>query len=235
MANFRGGTALQEVVNQHAVAALAAYADAHARWLRGVEPALFDAVLDRVEQSIGDTSAGGSSRGGSDGSGVAAGGAETGAALAAAPCPDGQTVRSKLKEQWSRPALAASAREVRAQLSTLQQEVASAKREKNVRLLVAAAQLTRTLGGVRVTMCKSAKDRTSMSVTYEQARLLHARHGVAAGDVMPVADVLRAHGVRRRNAGKNTGTERFAFNALQRSLLPVEFQPPKGTGGAKIS
>lgn len=44
-------------------------------------------------------------------------------------------------------------------------------------ILTTSSDLVARLGGGRVTCCKSAKDRTSMSVTLEQARFLRAAHG----------------------------------------------------------
>ena len=47
------------------------------------------------------------------------------------------------------------------------------KSEKNVEILPYTADFVREIGGIRLTSCKSAKDRTSMSVTWEQARFLN--------------------------------------------------------------
>lgn len=37
---------------------------------------------------------------------------------------------------------------------------------------------------------------------------------------------LRANGVRLQNCELNTGKPRYAFNALQKQLLPPELRPP---------
>ena len=39
-------------------------------------------------------------------------------------------------------------------------------------------------------------------------------------------DVTRTHGVRRKNVLKNTGSKAYAFNAIQRAMLPHVFCPP---------
>lgn len=46
-------------------------------------------------------------------------------------------------------------------------------------LYYTAAKLTRALGGVRLTSCKSAKDRTGMSVTLEEVQLAQENYGLS--------------------------------------------------------
>lgn len=107
--------------------------------------------------------------------------------------------------------------------------------QKAVEVLALAAQLTREVGGCRLTMCKSAKDRTSMSVTLEMARILEKRHGMPRRARLKVLEALRVGGVRRQNAAKNIGVPRFAFNKLQLEMLPQEYRPPPMViGGRRI-
>ncbi|GLE03125.1 hypothetical protein PINS_up012004 [Pythium insidiosum] len=114
-------------------------------------------------------------------------------------------------------------------LATIEHHVLSAAttHKKNVALLMDTADFCRELGGARVTCCKSGKDRTAMSVTLEQARLcgneLHALHG------QRLCATMRRHGVRRRNVFLNTKSTKFAFNEMQRRLLPDCYKPPAGT------
>ena len=49
-----------------------------------------------------------------------------------------------------------------------------------------------------------------------------------------MSEMFRRHGVRRENARKNVGKAKFAFNEIQRMLLPKEFQPPKSTTAGLI-
>lgn len=67
-------------------------------------------------------------------------------------------------------------------------------RTKNTTLLRRSAQLVRCLHGARMTACKSAKDRTAMSVTLEQARLLREHHALRESDVERVTNLMRRHG-----------------------------------------
>jgi hypothetical protein len=112
-------------------------------------------------------------------------------------------------------------------------DVAAARSQthKCVALIRSAEALVRALGGGRVTSCKSAKDRTSMAVTAEQAVLLVREHGMCPADAPPLADAMRSYGVRWHNMRKNVRGGTYAFNWLQRRLLPKTYRAPKGTFG----
>jgi len=103
-------------------------------------------------------------------------------------------------------------------------EIATSKlTKKNFGVLMQSSDLARKLGGCRITSCKSAKDRTSMSITHEETRLLPE---LPRSHSLQFANVLREFGVRLANCKKNTGKGAYAFNALQRKLLPLEYRPP---------
>ena len=74
-----------------------------------------------------------------------------------------------------------------------------------------------------------------MSVTLEQGRILVQRHGLPEHKKAGIVSVMRSEGVRIENALKNTGRRVFAFNALQRSLLPEEYRCPPQTSGRNVS
>ncbi|CAI5727692.1 unnamed protein product [Peronospora destructor] len=99
--------------------------------------------------------------------------------------------------------------------------------KKNVALLMDSSDFCRALGGARVTCCKSGKDRTAMSVTLEQARLLCAELQASQGATLCAN--MRLYGVRRRNVLMNTKADKFAFNEMQRKMLPDCYKPPAGT------
>ncbi|KJE97461.1 hypothetical protein CAOG_010131 [Capsaspora owczarzaki ATCC 30864] len=106
---------------------------------------------------------------------------------------------------------------------------------KNIEILVLSERLVRRLNGVRLTSCKSAKDRTSMSVTLEQYTLLHDDYGLIPSSQQQVLDVMRGRGTRIKNAEKNIGEQRYAFNRIQLLTLPKLYRPPDNTAGAAMS
>jgi hypothetical protein len=104
--------------------------------------------------------------------------------------------------------------------------------EKHVLVLYKTSALCRYMGGTVGILCKSGKDRTGMGTTLELTRVLVECFGAIDGP--EICSVLRSYGVRRMNVFANTGQTMFAFNGLQRSLLPTCYKPPAGTFNSKV-
>ncbi|KAJ3375802.1 Inositol polyphosphate 4-phosphatase type II [Allomyces arbusculus] len=83
----------------------------------------------------------------------------------------------------------------------------------------------------RATTCKSAKDRTGMAVTLEECLVLQAAHMLSPGDLEGLLTAMRACGPRRTNVRRNIGGREgaYAFHAVQWTLLPRLYRPPRYT------
>ncbi|XP_011179938.2 inositol polyphosphate-4-phosphatase type I A [Zeugodacus cucurbitae] len=102
---------------------------------------------------------------------------------------------------------------------------------KNVKILHLAEDACRLMSGLRFTSCKSAKDRTGMSVTLEQCRVLVQEFHLPAKSVPYVLSTMRSDGTRMDNVFKNIDKRKYAFNLPQVVSLPAMYRPPAGSYG----
>ena len=65
------------------------------------------------------------------------------------------------------------------------------KQSKNVQILHLSARVCRKVKGLRFTSCKSAKDRTGMSVTLEQANILVSEYDLVEHEFQSAIDCMR--------------------------------------------
>ncbi|KAA0194746.1 hypothetical protein HAZT_HAZT010001 [Hyalella azteca] len=123
----------------------------------------------------------------------------------------------------------------RQSLSELMERLSKAvqsSKSKNTETLHLAAAVTRVMGGIRFTSCKSGKDRTGMSVTLEQVNLLTTAFDLARTERHQSLQAMRSDGTRILNCKKNISVKKFAFNAMQLTMFPRDYAPPPGSYGA---
>uniref|UniRef100_A0A3Q2FFM0 phosphatidylinositol-3,4-bisphosphate 4-phosphatase n=1 Tax=Cyprinodon variegatus TaxID=28743 RepID=A0A3Q2FFM0_CYPVA len=101
-----------------------------------------------------------------------------------------KTLREKLPLECKSLCIETHA-DIKELLETLGQNVVTKKR-KNVEILWIAGTICRRLNGIRFTSCKSAKDRTSMSVTLEQCSLLRDEHQLSKDFFVRALDCMRS-------------------------------------------
>jgi len=107
----------------------------------------------------------------------------------------------------------------------------SQPKKKNANILILGEDITRRMNGGRLTSCKSAKDRTSMSSTLEECTILCQNHAVPKAQQNLILEAMRSEGVRIENVQKNVGVKKYAFNYLQVKTLPRLYRPPKNLSG----
>jgi len=124
--------------------------------------------------------------------------------------------------------------EIDKMLTSLEIAVASDK-SKNVDILTLSEDIARRVNGGRLTCCKSGKDRTGMSVTLEQARILISEHGMEPSKLHEALHLMRSMGTRMDNVEKNIGQRKYAFNKIQVYTLPKLLRPPIMNIGGSIT
>ncbi|XP_054709004.1 inositol polyphosphate-4-phosphatase type I A-like [Uloborus diversus] len=119
-------------------------------------------------------------------------------------------------------------------LDQLQNQI-YARRSKNVEIFHLSSEICKYLGGIRFTSCKSAKDRTGMSVTLEQATVLLKDFNLESKEMPRVLECMRSEGTRRENTLKNTGVRKYHFTSIQLMYMPKFYRAPHGTYGNVVS
>ncbi|CAF2334020.1 unnamed protein product [Rotaria sp. Silwood2] len=115
-------------------------------------------------------------------------------------------------------------------MKLLEQTVYSNK-PKNVDIFPLAEKICRRAYGMRVTGCKSAKDRTSMGFTLEQGQLLVNNHNIDRHDLQDILNQFRRNGTSIENALANTGAKAYAFSYIQLRTFPEYYRAQPGTYG----
>lgn len=143
--------------------------------------------------------------------------------------PDGGHLPGSIpRKAGSKDTMPSSGAEVHSLLRELDDNIRWSTQAKNVEMLQAAERVCVLLGGMRVTFCKSGKDRTGMVVTLEQSRQLGERFhcGTDQARLLRDATIMRTHGTRIEICAKNIGRRVYSINKLQAQFLPLLLRPP---------
>ncbi|UXI17127.1 Acyl-coenzyme A thioesterase 13 [Sarcoptes scabiei] len=121
---------------------------------------------------------------------------------------------------------------IRNSLKDLDEEIKKVK-AKNIRILELVGKVTKLINGTTITCCKSAKDRTSVSITLDEVRFAFETLGlnqeIHSHLFQTALDKLRTNGTRMENVFKNVGQRKYAFNYLFLLTFPAEMRPPSGS------
>lgn len=112
--------------------------------------------------------------------------------------------------------------------------VIQSKRSKNIDIFRLSEEICWRMNGVRLTSCKSAKDRTAMAVTLESAFILEREHALRSDVFFRILNTMRSQGTRLVNSLKNTGIPKYAFNRIQVKAYPSMYRAPEGTYGKNV-
>ena len=216
IANAKGHTALQERINIRSISLLEEYLQRYATCRLGTHLGE-DSDITGSSTSTGTGEVRGEKTVGfklRDGSNVSrsAGGLDSGLALPTTQQLEGMSRAER--EVLEARLLVRDAR------SAIAEGVNAVVKTKDTRVLTLTAHALRVMQGAKLVSCKSAKDRTSMSLTGEQVAILQRWHQLPESVAADTLEDMRSLGVRMHNTFNNVGKAGYAFNALQRMLLP---------------
>jgi hypothetical protein len=247
LSNVLGGSKTQDLINQQSVEKLKGYAQSYCEYLKEIQGngASGRYGVEYVKLVVGHLE------------NVMNGSALHLPGLVSTGSPDGESSNSVPRGGALGGGMSSAS--LRRMFHAVSGAVQGSSRSRNTDLLVLSSHLTRVLGShciftsdqaalseslppfgshptstTRFTSCKSAKDRTSMSVTLEQCMQLQASHGLQAHELESMLAAMRACGVRLQNVVRNVGRPIYSFNGLQWNFLPRLYRPPKHTANQGV-